>query len=208
MKRFYITSVFLMASVILVLSNDYTVMITGYSYSPLTLTVVNGDHVTIEASSMHPLVQVDKSTWESNGTTPLAGGWGSKTSNYTFTAAPADTIYYVCSNHVASHGMKGKIIIQQATGIINEASDMQGFTIYPNPADSKISLHLNIPASPELTLSIFNINGELVKILSPSNLSFGTYDYPADVSDIQNGIYFFVIRNKEKQYSRKFIIAR
>lgn len=209
MKKLYFILSTMLVSVIPTFANDYIVSISGFAYSPSTLTVSTGDQVTIEASSLHPLVQVDKSTWSSNGNTSLTGGWGTKTANYIFTTTNTDTIYYVCFNHVASYGMKGKIIVKQSTNNLYENSETSIFSISPIPADSKITLHLNLSSTSELTLSIFNINGELVKVLPPASLSIGTNEYPADISDIQNGIYFFVISSdKGKQYRGKFIIAR
>ena len=42
---------------------------------------------------MHPLVQVSKATWDANGNTPLADGWGTKTASYQLTVTNKDTIY-------------------------------------------------------------------------------------------------------------------
>ena len=65
-------------------SVSHTILISGTTYSPSSINVDVGDTVTISATSGHPLVQVDSTTWQANGTTELVGGWGTKTSNYTF----------------------------------------------------------------------------------------------------------------------------
>ncbi|MCX6256431.1 MAG: putative Ig domain-containing protein, partial [Bacteroidia bacterium] len=91
-------------------ATNFTVTIVNFTYSPALTTVNVGDVVTIDASTLHPLVQVSAATWNANLATPLPGGWGVKTSNYTFTITTTDTIYFVCQNHV-SIGMKGRIVV-------------------------------------------------------------------------------------------------
>jgi plastocyanin/adenosine/AMP kinase len=95
-------------------ATNYSIATTAqHTYSPSSLTINVGDVVTISASNVHPLVQVDQSTWNVNGSAPLSNGWGTKTSNYSFTATTVTTIYFVCQNHVGL-GMKGKIIVQSS----------------------------------------------------------------------------------------------
>jgi len=56
----------------------FSVNISGFSYSPASLTVAVGDVITIQASGTHPLVQVDGATWNAGGTSSVTGGWGVK----------------------------------------------------------------------------------------------------------------------------------
>src|SRR5437762_1653470 len=74
----------------------------SFTFSPATTNATVGDTITIGASSTHPTVQVDLATWNANGSTPMVGGWGTKTSSYTFTIMTAAHIYFVCANHVSS----------------------------------------------------------------------------------------------------------
>ncbi len=76
------------------------------TYTPDLLFATFGDTITINASSQHPLVQVDSSTWLSNGTTPSSSGWGTQSLSYTFVISSTDDIFYTCAIH---GGMKGRI---------------------------------------------------------------------------------------------------
>jgi plastocyanin len=96
-----------------VFSASHTMLINGISYSPSNLSAQVGDTVTISASGSHPLVQVDSTTWQANGSTELVGGWGTKTSNYTFEITANEDIYFVCLAHVLM-GMKGKISVSSS----------------------------------------------------------------------------------------------
>lgn len=89
-------------------ATQFTINFVGSTYSPATITAAVGDTINFPASGFHPLVQVDQATWNANNNTPMAGGFGVKTSNYMHVISSASTIWYVCQNHVFG-GMKGQI---------------------------------------------------------------------------------------------------
>jgi plastocyanin len=109
MKKFYLlSSVFTFIS-ICAFSAQFNVTTPGTFYSPGTTNAAVGDTINFSASSFHPCVQVSQTTWTNNQNTPLAGGWGVMTSNFSHVITSAGTIYFVCQNHVFS-GMKGQIV--------------------------------------------------------------------------------------------------
>ncbi|HXB40461.1 MAG TPA: hypothetical protein VNZ49_07950 [Bacteroidia bacterium] len=55
-------------------SANINITISGFTYSPNATTAVVGDVVTIQASTTHPLVQVDQTNWNANTPTPVSGG--------------------------------------------------------------------------------------------------------------------------------------
>lgn len=82
------------------------------TFDPASLTIMAGDSVKFTVGPIHTATQVDKATWDANGTTPLSGGFdiaGGNTQTVMF-ASPG-TIYFVCKPHVGM-GMKGKITVQ------------------------------------------------------------------------------------------------
>ncbi len=119
MKKNYITLILIITFVV-GKAATYTVNISGFTYSPATLTVNIGDVVTIQANSSHPLIEVDQTTWTAGGTSTLTTGFGVKNSNYTFTVSTTNTIYYACQFH-AGMGMKGKIDVSIPTSIDNNS---------------------------------------------------------------------------------------
>jgi len=122
-------------------STSWTINNSGNTFSPSTITIVVGDDVTFNLESVHNAVEVSQATWNANGTAALAGGFQVALGGGPVQAAllGVGTHYYVCTPH-ASLGMKGTIIVQNATGI-EENKLPAGFSIYPNP--SLISLTLN-----------------------------------------------------------------
>jgi len=115
MKKFFYAILFLFAFALPLSATIFTINYGGnFNYSPNSLVIELGDTVNIFGSSIHPLTQVSKITWDTTGNTPMAGGWGIKTSNYDFVATTVgpDTIYFVCHNHYID-GMKGRLFIHR-----------------------------------------------------------------------------------------------
>ena len=81
--------------------------------------------------------------------------------------------------------------------------------IAPNPAKSKITIHSNQPFNSSSKISIFNVNGQIVKKqtdivdYSDDKLSFNL-----EVSDLNDGIYFAEIISDTNSKTIKFILKK
>lgn len=179
------TIIFLFASCLGLTLNatKYTIVTSGTSYSPSSVNAVIGDTISIAGSSVHPAVQVDQSTWTANGNTPLAGGWGTKTSTYTFTASSPGSIYFVCNNHHAM-GMKGVINVS-SSGIKTTATPANSVQLFPNPANAgEFSVKMD-NANSTGKLILYTIEGKIAEVhlitatLNPvkTKLPAGAYVY-------------------------------
>ena len=82
-------------------------------------------------------------------------------------------------------------------------------TITPNPSKFQITIHSNQPFNSKSQISIFTINGQIIKhqtnilTFSEDNLSFNF-----DVSDLSEGIYFAEISSDTIYKSIKFIVKK
>ena len=82
-------------------------------------------------------------------------------------------------------------------------------SITPNPSKSQITIHSNQPFRLNSKISIFTINGQIIKqqtdipTFSEDKLSFNF-----DVSDLSDGIYFAEISNNTISKSIKFIVKK
>ena len=81
---------------------SFTVTASGLKFNPDLINAKIGDMITFSVGSSHPVLQVDEATFNSNGKTPLSGGFSFPSGSGTFTAIAAGTIYYVCTNHQLS----------------------------------------------------------------------------------------------------------
>lgn len=187
-------------------ATSYTVSIVGSTYSPNNLAVLVGDVVTIQADGSHPLVEVDLATWNANGSTPKAGGFGTQTSNYTFTVSGTNTIYYVCSAHVSS-GMKGQITASMPANI-RELSSVVNLSLYPNPVKEKLTIKFSAPSNGTLKGKLFNVCGSEISFAAiDENYEAGevniAYTIPAR---IPQGIYLLELIYGNKKSIHKLIV--
>lgn len=90
-------------------TQTYTVVSSGFTFSPATITVHAGDTIQFNLSSIHNAVEVSQATWNANGTTSN-GGFSLPFGGGALVLVDTGTYYYVCQVH-ASMGMKGMIIV-------------------------------------------------------------------------------------------------
>src|ERR1035437_6539811 len=101
------------------LCNTVTIVNSGSTFSPATVTITVGDTVKFTLASIHDAVEVSQATWNANGTTALSGGFSTPFGGGLVLPAQltVGTHWYVCSPHAASMHMKGVIIVKNAAGI-------------------------------------------------------------------------------------------
>jgi plastocyanin len=195
MKKYLITLLFSCFYFYMSYATAISISISGFSYTPSSITVNVGDVVTIEASSFHPLIQVSQATWDANSSTQLQGGFNS-TSNFelTITAGMAgSTIFYVCGNHVAS-GMKGQITVNVAAGISENQSREFNMTVFPNPVSSNGWLNISTKKSGKINLTLYDLQGRIVNTLMNNYLQAGEITMPFNAAHLQKGIYILQLR--------------
>jgi plastocyanin len=139
----------ILSSLMLVLSTTgafcttWIITNSGSTFSPSTITITVGDDVTFNLASIHNAVEVSQATWNANGSTKLTGGFETAFGGGQVLSSQlgVGTHYYVCANHVSS-GMKGTIVLQNATGI-EENRLSSDFSIYPNPSFISVTIKAN-----------------------------------------------------------------
>ena len=213
MKKNLLFVIVFFSSITFSFALTFNINISGFAYSPFTTTVNVGDVVNIQASALHPCVQIDEPTWTSNGSsgiTPLAGGWGTKTADFsvTITAGMAGTtIYFACSNHLASDGMKGKIIVNVATGLEENVKRDFNFTVYPNPVRNNSALNISLKKNDNVDLKIYSMNGKLVSNYLQQKMNAGDYTLPFDAAKLETGIYIMQLKTSQGVLRKQIMIT-
>lgn len=89
------------------------------------------------------------------------------------------------------------------TSVSEQTSENDAFVLFPNPASDIVTLSLTNPNNADLTLSIYNVIGTLVKseTLKQNNRQI-------NIGDLRNGIYLVEIKSKEWSGKQKLIIQR
>lgn len=186
---------FLFASIALNgFSKTWTVLSSGMTYSPATLTINQGDSVKFTIDASHNAVEVSQTVWNANGTTsnngfsiPFGGG----------TVLPAKlavgTHYYVCTPH-ASFGMKGRIIVQTATRL-DETKTVSNVVVYTNPASKLLNVQLNVEKLSTIEIKLIDIQGKLVTTILPKTPVVGLYAQSFGLSTkMAPGIYVIQLK--------------
>jgi plastocyanin len=180
----------------------HTITISGLTYVPASLTINESDKVIISASGNHPLLEVSKATYDSDGNTALAGGFSGTTAQ-TITFSEVGDYYFVCTRH-SDLGMKGMIKVVRPTGLFNEtsSSSKNGVKIYPNPAASDLMIQLE-QATIVQNISLVNAQGIEV---SNQAINSSITSHTLNVSGLESGLYQVVISTPEKKIYNKVVV--
>lgn len=80
---------------------------------------------------------------------------------------------------------------------------------YPNPFNSTTSIIFELPISNNVTLSIFNIYGELIKTLVNGQMSSGKHEVQWHTPEnISTGVYFYRIKVGEYSAVKKLLLIK
>ena len=203
MKKFTFSSLFLFIA-ISAYCTIHTITTPGFSFSPMTLTIAEGDTVLFDIGGEHNSVEVSQATWNANGNTPLPGGWQVPFGGGM--VLPADlttgTHWYVCQPH-ASGGMKGMIIVEETTAT-DEIHAPGNFSIYPNPSTGKISLLVGgKDNSRHVQIELFDIRG--VRVFYTTKLDKEAIN-DVEIPALDKGIYLVRLRDDDSVYTKKVIV--
>lgn len=184
-------------------ATTWTITTPGNGYSPAAITISFGDSVNFSLASIHDAREVNKATWNANGSTALAGGFQTAFGGGLVLPAQlgVDTHYYVCSAHF-SMGMKGMIIVQSGGTSISENQLQADISIFPNPANGIFQLSLKdfIPGEKPV-IEIHDTQGNRIYQSIITNATSRI-----DLTGQACGIYIVTIHSKQAILTRKITI--
>ena len=184
---------------------QFNVNISGQSYSPATLTVNVGDVVIIQASDLHPLIQVSLANWNANNA--VQEGFGA-TSDFTLTITAGmagTTIYYGCSSHM-SGGMKGQINVNVVSGISENSIRPFNFTVYPNPVSSDSWINVSVKTAGKISITVYDLNGRIISHLIDQQLKAGELTIPFPINKLQKGTYIVQMRTAKETLEKQILV--
>jgi hypothetical protein len=93
------------------------------------------------------------------------------------------------------------------------ASDIALPQNYPNPFSSSTTIKYNLAADGEVSLSVYNVKGQVVRTFSRDNVKAGEHSLSWDGKDehgrtAASGLYFFRLQSGEKSLTRKLLLVR
>jgi len=126
-------------------------------------------------------------------------GSSSSTRTYTFTKGATADVQSPAANADFS-GVAINWTPSNTTGINENSNSLNELSIYPNPNSTGL---FNVSFSQAKTLKVINTLGEVV---FAEKLASNASNISVDLSQLQNGVYFFVIADDQKSTSRKVIL--
>ena len=96
---------------------------------------------------------------------------------------------------------------QLATDIFEEVEILDGFSIFPNPANEAINVHLAFSRNTFANMEVINALGEII-IQKTQPLSAGNHQFSINVKDLAPGVYFSKMTFGKEVRSGKFLIQR
>ncbi len=184
-----------------IFATKHTIVTGEMSFIPETLFVDVGDTVEFIIYSPHSAIQVDENAWLNNEVIPTIEGFYFESGSYEHVIKSADphVIYYICLAH-ASMGMKGRIFINNFTGI-NTPANSSVLNVYPSLLKENETISIELPGANSFKARVYGITGvEVAKVdVNDSQLAL-----PATFG---KGIYFLrVIDSNKKMYVKKIVI--
>jgi len=183
------------------LAGKFTITTPGTFFSPNTVTMTVGDTIVFTISNTHNAVEVSQATWNTSGTSPLAGGFSFGVGSHTLTGLTAGTHYYVCQPHVG-FGMKGTIVVNPVTGVDDIVTLVpQRFELgqnYPNPFNPSTSISFSVAQTSYTEIAVYDALGRLMKTLVAGTVTAGGHETTWDGTDEKGeaagtGAYFIVM---------------
>jgi len=205
MKRFILAFIF--AAICLnAFSTTWQIVNSGFSFSPATLTIQQGDNVNFSISQDHDAVEVSATVWNANGNSPAIGfsvpfGGG----NVSASQLSVGTHYYVCTPH-ASFGMKGRIIVTPISGL-PENKALNDIQVYPNPVIDKLNVQFDLSESSAFEIKLFDLQGKLVRILLSKTQLNGLFVQSFNLAgETAQGVYLVKMTLGERSTFRKVVV--
>ena len=88
---------------------------------------------------------------------------------------------------------------------INIENEINSITLFPNPAKNTITINSSLPWNEPVSITVYNISGQKVKLLTPNQNQLSA-EY--SISDLKEGVYFAEIRNNSILKNIKFIVTK
>jgi hypothetical protein len=79
---------------------------------------------------------------------------------------------------------------------------------YPNPFNPSTNIEYDLPAFEKVNLSVYNVKGELVKVLVDNHQSAGKYNKIFESENLPSGIYFYKLMTKHFSESRSMLLLK
>jgi hypothetical protein len=98
-------------------------------------------------------------------------------------------------------------LIESDSASSNQEND---FRVYnsPNPFNPETNISFTLEIDSQVKLTIFNVNGEVVKSYGSEFLNRGSHSFKFNGSELNSGVYFYQLDLNGKSYTNKMILTK
>ena len=102
------------------------------------------------------------------------------------------------------------IIEDETTGIEEAANAHQSFSgiVSPNPLSSLGRYEFSLPQSTQVTVAIFDLNGNQLKLLRYEKMGPGVQSVSFNINGLSDGVYLINARGNNYSNTRKIIVLK
>jgi hypothetical protein len=94
------------------------------------------------------------------------------------------------------------------TGVENESvKNTALFQNEPNPFNRTTTIRYALDKTADVSLTVFDVTGRIVKNINESNQSEGMHSVVIDGSELNKGVYFYSLSTGGKTYTKRMVIA-
>ena len=101
--------------------------------------------------------------------------------------------------------------IENPNSVSELSAAPDGFELYqsdPDPFQSTAVIRFNAPQDAQATLSVYNVNGQLVRTLFDGVAGVGEHSVTFDASALPSGMYIYRLRAGIQELSRTMLLVR
>jgi len=117
----------------------------------------------------------------------------------------AYTVTLIASNGTCTDTIS--FVVNMTVGI-SEASSVNGFIVYPNPATDFATINVNLEIAAKVIVNVYDITGQMVMNLYDAQMSAGQNSLQIDASILNAGIYFISLQSKTANKTLKLVVSK
>lgn len=99
-----------------------------------------------------------------------------------------------------------------ATGVQKTPAPVpQSFSLsqnYPNPFNPTTDIKVSLRQAGMMSLKVYNVLGQLVKVVEEGYKPAGSYIYNVDMSSLASGVYFYTLREGTNAITKKMLLLK
>ncbi len=117
--------------------------------------------------------------------------------------------FSVCAQQVSSKGKLGEVITSLNENATREIPQrLMLHQNYPNPFNPSTMIQFELPQSDFVRIEIYNLLGQRIHTLTEQFYYPGIHSIPFSGDHLTSGIYYYMMKTKEKIITRKFTILK